>query len=104
NQLLVILLDNALKYSSAPIEILLSTDEKDVHIRVKDYGIGIPVGEVKRVFERFYRVDSSRHRKTGGTGLGLPIAKAITDIHQGTIGMESVEGEGTEVTVTLPRI
>ncbi|MCC3380801.1 sensor histidine kinase [Paenibacillus farraposensis] len=102
-QLLVILLDNALKYSSDPIEILLSTDEKDVHIRVKDYGIGIPEGEVKRVFERFYRVDSSRHRKTGGTGLGLPIAKAITDVHQGTIRIDSVEGEGTEVIVTLPR-
>ncbi|MEC0182818.1 ATP-binding protein [Paenibacillus peoriae] len=102
-QLLLILLDNALKYSSDSIDILLSSDEKDVHIRVKDYGIGIPEGEIKRVFERFYRVDSSRHRKTGGTGLGLPIAKAITDAHQGTICMESVEGEGTQVTVTLPR-
>ncbi|WP_226000601.1 sensor histidine kinase [Paenibacillus sp. BJ-4] len=102
-QLLVILLDNALKYSSDSIDILLSADKKDVHIRVKDYGIGIPEGEIKRVFERFYRVDSSRHRKTGGTGLGLPIAKAITDVHQGTICMESVEGEGTEVTITLPR-
>ncbi|TKH41331.1 sensor histidine kinase [Paenibacillus terrae] len=103
-QLLVILLDNALKYSSDPIDIQLSTDEKDVYIRVKDYGIGIPEHEIKRVFERFYRVDSSRHRKTGGTGLGLPIAKAITDVHQGTIRIESVEGKGTEVTVSLPRI
>lgn len=102
-QLLVILLDNALKYSSDEIEIGLSTDEKDVYIRVKDYGIGIPEGQIKRVFERFYRVDSSRHRKTGGTGLGLPIAKAITDAHQGTIRMESVEGEGTVVIVTLPQ-
>ncbi|WP_328802591.1 ATP-binding protein [Paenibacillus sp. LX16] len=102
-QLLVILLDNALKYSSDEIEIGLSTDEKDVYIQVKDYGIGIPEGEIKRVFERFYRVDSSRHRKTGGTGLGLPIAKAITDAHQGTIRMESVEGEGTVVIVTLPQ-
>ncbi|MXO80826.1 sensor histidine kinase, partial [Paenibacillus sp. OT2-17] len=81
----------------------LSTDEKDVYIQVKDYGIGIPEGAIKRVFERFYRVDSSRHRKTGGTGLGLPIAKAITDAHQGTIRMESVEGEGTVVIVTLPQ-
>ncbi|AUO08943.1 HAMP domain-containing histidine kinase [Paenibacillus sp. AK121] len=102
-QLLVILLDNALKYSSDEIEIWISTDEKDVYLRVKDYGIGIPEGEIKRVFERFYRVDSSRHRKTGGTGLGLPIAKTITDAHQGTIRMESVEGEGTEVIVTLPQ-
>ncbi|KAF6583522.1 MULTISPECIES: sensor histidine kinase [Paenibacillus] len=102
-QLLVILLDNALKYSSEEIEIWLSTDEKDVHLRVKDYGIGIPESEIKRVFERFYRVDSSRHRKTGGTGLGLPIAKAITDAHQGTIRMESAEGEGTDVIVTLPQ-
>ncbi|MEK3947437.1 ATP-binding protein [Paenibacillus sp. FSL H7-0703] len=102
-QLLVILLDNALKYSSDEIEIGLSTDEKHVYIQVKDYGIGIPEGEIKRVFERFYRVDSSRHRKTGGTGLGLPIAKAITDAHQGTISMESVEGEGTVVIVTLPQ-
>ncbi|WP_149094039.1 sensor histidine kinase [Paenibacillus terrae] len=102
-QLLVILLDNALKYSSDEIEIVLSTEAKHVQIRVKDNGIGIPEGEVKRVFERFYRVDSSRHRKTGGTGLGLPIAKAITDAHQGTIRMESVEGKGSEVIVTLPQ-
>jgi signal transduction histidine kinase len=101
-QLLVILLDNALKYSSDAIEIYLSREAEHVQIRVKDYGIGIPEGEVKRVFERFYRVDSSRHRKTGGTGLGLPIAKSITDAHHGTIRMESVEGEGSEVMVTLP--
>jgi signal transduction histidine kinase len=108
NQLLHILLDNALKYSKDAIELFLSekehsvTHQAGIEIRVKDLGIGIPKDELHRVFERFYRVDPSRHRKTGGTGLGLSIARNIVRLHGGTIDIESKEHIGTEVTVFIP--
>ncbi|WP_239616517.1 sensor histidine kinase [Cohnella mopanensis] len=100
-QLLLILIDNALKYSKREIEIHLKTESTNVEIRVQDYGIGIELEEISNVFERFYRVDSSRHRKTGGTGLGLPIAKSIVNEHNGKIWIESEVGIGTEVIVQL---
>jgi signal transduction histidine kinase len=103
-QLLIILVDNAFKYSTAPVELHVSKQAEYVQFIVKDYGIGIPQGEVKHVFERFYRIDSSRHRKTGGAGLGLPIAKSIVEEHQGWIRIESSEGTGTEVIVKLPAV
>jgi two-component system sensor histidine kinase ArlS len=105
NQLLLILLDNALKYSKASIELFLSekeTGQKGIEIRVKDHGIGIAKEELPRVFERFYRVDPSRHRKTGGTGLGLSIARNIVHMHGGTIEIKSEEHVGTEVIVFIP--
>jgi two-component system sensor histidine kinase ArlS len=108
NQLLHILLDNALKYSKARIELLLSSSEdqtgkpKGIEIRVKDLGIGISKEELPRVFERFYRVDPSRHRKTGGTGLGLSIARNIVRLHGGTIDIKSEVNAGTEVIVFIP--
>jgi two-component system sensor histidine kinase ArlS len=102
-QLLIILIDNALKYSKSSIELRVSLTTDHIEIRVKDYGIGIPRDEIGQVFERFYRVDQSRDRKTGGTGLGLPIAQSIVKEHHGTIRIESEEGHGTEVIVELPR-
>jgi two-component system sensor histidine kinase ArlS len=108
NQLLHILLDNALKYSKDSIELFLSekehsmTHQEGIEIRVKDLGIGIPKNELHRVFERFYRVDPSRQRKTGGNGLGLSIARNIVRLHGGTIDIESQEHEGTEVIVFIP--
>jgi len=101
-QLLMILIDNALKYSKKTVELHIGKTKTNVSIRVKDYGIGIPKDEIQNVFERFYRVDQSRQRKTGGTGLGLPIAKSIVKEHHGTIRIESQEDIGTEVTVILP--
>ncbi|MEC0094033.1 HAMP domain-containing sensor histidine kinase [Paenibacillus macquariensis] len=101
-QLLLILIDNALKYSSRSIEIHITKDSTNVVIKVKDFGIGIAEEEIQHVFERFYRVDTSRDRKTGGTGLGLPIAQSIVTEHDGTIHIESKEGVGTEVIVFLP--
>jgi two-component system sensor histidine kinase ArlS len=101
-QLLMILIDNALKYSNKTVEVHLSKTSKSVSIHVKDYGIGISEEELQNVFERFYRVDQSRQRKTGGTGLGLSIAKSIVDEHHGTIRIKSQEGVGTEVIVILP--
>ncbi|MFD2332948.1 sensor histidine kinase [Cohnella sp. GCM10020058] len=71
-------------------------------IRVKDYGIGIAQEDIENVFERFYRVDSSRNRKTGGTGLGLSIAKSIVSEHHGKIRIASSVGAGAEVILHLP--
>jgi signal transduction histidine kinase len=69
---------------------------------VSDNGPGIPAEAVPRLFERFFRVDSSRGRTTGGTGLGLAISKAIIDAHHGTITVQSQPNQGTEFTVRLP--
>jgi two-component system phosphate regulon sensor histidine kinase PhoR len=102
-QMLINLLDNAVKYTDRG-EIAVSMDVRDkrVHIQVKDTGIGIPKGDIPRIFERFYVVDKSRSRKFGGTGLGLSIVKHIVLLHHGTINIESVLGKGTSVTVTFP--
>ena len=102
-QILVNLLDNAIKYTDhGEITISAGVQENRVQIQVRDTGIGIPKENIPRIFERFYVVDKSRSRKSGGTGLGLSIVKHIVFLHQGTIGIESIPGEGTTVTVTLP--
>ena len=69
---------------------------------MEDHGIGIPRRDLERVFERFYRVDSGRSRDTGGTGLGLAIVRHVADNHHGRVLAESMEGEGTVVTLSLP--
>jgi two-component system phosphate regulon sensor histidine kinase PhoR len=81
----------------------VSGDENKAIIRVKDTGIGIPTEHQKRVFERFYRVDKSHSKETGGTGLGLSIVKHATLLHNGKIEMNSKVGQGTVITVTLPK-
>ncbi len=98
------LIDNAITYSDeeGEIEITAETRDEEVKIGVKDNGLGIPENDVPHVFDRFYRVDSSRSRETGGSGLGLTIAKEIVEAHGGTIDVTSSEGEGTEFTFTLP--
>ena len=83
-QLLIILLDNAKKYSNNQIEVELKKQDETVSISVKDYGIGIPLEARAHVFDRMYRVDKARSRKTGGSGLGLSIAKRIVEQHNGT--------------------
>ena len=70
-------------------------------ITVKDTGIGIPVSEQSRVFERFYRVDKSHSKLVGGTGLGLAIVKHSASFHDADITLESTENEGTSVTITF---
>lgn len=101
-QLLFILIDNALKYSSLPIEIYVGYGENRAFFTVKDYGIGIPNEDINHIFDRFYRVDKARNRETGGTGLGLSIAKQIVDSHDGNINVVSKLGEETRFTVSLP--
>jgi len=101
--MLVNLLDNAIKYTDqGEITLSAGVQENRVHIQVRDTGIGIPKENIPRIFERFYVVDKSRSRKSGGTGLGLSIVKHIVLLHQGRIGIESIPGEGTTVTVAFP--
>ncbi|XEC96320.1 sensor histidine kinase [Paenibacillus tarimensis] len=101
-QLLVILLDNAKKYSDDDIEVELKETNEKVTVSVKDNGIGISPEARAHVFDRMYRVDKTRSRNTGGSGLGLAIAKRIVEWHDGEISLESVEGKGSIFTVTLP--
>lgn len=100
------LLQNAVIHSSSggSITVALSTDLQNMRIDVCDTGTGIAADEQKRIFERFHRTDSGRSRATGGAGLGLPISKAIVEMHGGTIQVTSdgIMGHGTIFTITLP--
>ena len=106
--LLTNLVDNAVKYSfprdggSATVTISVGEANGSVEISVADQGIGIPEAHVERIFERFYRVDRARSRETGGTGLGLSIVRHIARNHNGDVRVESVEGEGSTFSVSLP--
>jgi two-component system sensor histidine kinase ArlS len=102
-QLLLILIDNAIKYSKEPIDIRTRLHKNGIKLEVTDYGIGIPENEIPYLFDRFYRVDEARHRSTGGSGLGLSIAKKIVDIHGGTVDVYSKPGSGTTISIQLPR-
>lgn len=97
------LLDNARFYGGGIATLNIEDSEKEVRIRITDQGPGIPEAEIEKVFEPYFRVESSRAKHTGGTGLGLAIAKAIAETHGGTITLASKSGEGLTVTVILPR-
>jgi len=77
-------------------------DQGVVRLLVTDTGVGIPQKDLKRIFDRFYRVDGARSRETGGTGLGLSISQWIAHAHEGRIAVESKVGKGSTFTVTLP--
>ncbi|MBY9075015.1 two-component sensor histidine kinase [Nocardioides sp. WL0053] len=99
------LVANAIAYSPERSKVVVGAKEADmmVEITVTDQGIGIPAGELDRIFERFYRVDPARHRSTGGTGLGLSIVKHVAASHGGEVRVWSVEGQGSSFTLSLPR-
>lgn len=101
-QAIIILLDNAIKYSSDNIECFIEKNDQNIIIGIKDYGIGIPQEELGNIFERFYRVDKARSRETGGSGLGLHIADTIVKLHSGRIEITSKEDEGTFAKIILP--
>lgn len=96
------LLDNAIKYG-ARARIVVEDDDRQLRIRILDEGPGIPADEMSKVFEPFYRVESSRNRATGGTGLGLSIAKGIAEDHGGSLALSNRAGGGLEATLALPR-
>jgi two-component system sensor histidine kinase CiaH len=104
HELLVILTDNAIKYTDAggSVDLSANRSQKRATIEVTDSGRGIPAEAVSHIFDRFYRVDKARSRDSGGTGLGLAIARQIVEAHGGTIRIESEVGKGTKVTVELP--
>lgn len=103
-RILAILLDNSLKYSSpgGSVTITVCQEREEVSLEVADTGCGIPTESLTRIFDRFYRVDSSRDRKSGGYGLGLAIAQQIARTHRGRIVASSVVGEGSTFRLTLP--
>lgn len=104
-QILIILLDNAVKYSKKEekeVVIDCSLINEKVSLKIMDKGIGIPEEDIPYILNRFYRVDKARSRKQGGLGLGLAIAKRWIEKYHGTINIESKEGEGTNVTAVWP--
>jgi two-component system sensor histidine kinase BaeS len=103
-QVVVNLLSNALKYtqSSGKVEVKIEKDNGSVNLTVKDSGIGISEEDLPYIFERFYRVDKSRNRMTGGAGIGLTITKSIVEAHNGTITVSSELNKGTDFIVKLP--
>jgi two-component system phosphate regulon sensor histidine kinase PhoR len=98
------LVDNALRYTAPRgiVRIRLESLEHKVILQVADTGEGIPASELPRIFERFYRVDKARARRTGGTGLGLAIVRHVAESHGGTVTVESKVGKGSTFTITLP--
>lgn len=104
-QALVNLIENAIKYNHPDGEVIveLEAHETDAVFRVRDNGIGIPQDDLKRIFERFYRVNKDRSRAVGGSGLGLAIVKHIIEAHGTTIHVESEHGSGSLFSFSLKR-
>ncbi|MDO8683752.1 MAG: ATP-binding protein [Armatimonadota bacterium] len=102
---LINLLDNAIKYTppGGTVTITAKQDGDWISVHVKDTGIGISKDEIRRIFERFYRVDKARSRQLGGTGLGLSIVKDIVTAHGGSITVHSQLDKGSVFTFTIPR-
>lgn len=103
-QLLLILLDNAIKYTNpgGTVETSVAPEDGHVSVTVQDSGVGIPEEDMGHVFDRFYRADGARTHETGGAGLGLSIADWIVRAHHGKIRISSKPGSGTRITVDLP--
>lgn len=98
------LVENAVKYNKDGgwVKVTLDSDHRYFVVSVSDSGIGIPEESLGLIFDRFYRVDKMRARKTGGTGLGLSITRSVVLMHNGQLRVESKEGEGTTFTVRIP--
>lgn len=105
-QLFSNLVSNAVKFTPAGghVDVLVHAEDEGVRVEVADTGVGIAPEHLPRIFERFYRADTSRAREVGGTGLGLAIAKHAATVHGGRIDVESVPGKGTRFRVRLPLV
>ncbi|XJZ26853.1 ATP-binding protein [Bacillota bacterium Lsc_1132] len=104
-QVILNLLDNARKYSEPNTKIMIEATETDLEmiIRIKDQGKGIPAEDLPRIFDRFYRVDKSRARSLGGSGLGLSIVKQLVEAHGGMISATSTPTSGTTFSIIVPK-
>ena len=102
------LLDNAVKYrkQDTPLDIYMKTwnDDQHLYLSIRDTGMGIKKENLKKIFEKFYRVHTGNLHDAKGFGLGLAYVKKIIDLHKGTIHVESEFGKGTKFTITLPVI
>jgi signal transduction histidine kinase len=98
------MLDNALKYTAPGGEIIMKVwqDNRQVVVSVKDTGIGIPQGQIHRLFDKFFRAENAQRVQTSGSGLGLYVTKNIVESHGGSIWIESEENKGTTLTFALP--
>jgi PAS domain S-box-containing protein len=104
-QVLLNLLDNAIKYSDsgARVHVRVMHDNDSVTVRVSDTGVGIPEEDLPNLFDRFYRVNKDRSRSTGGSGLGLAISRQIVELHGGHLSVKSEVGVGSTFEVRLPK-
>lgn len=105
-QVFINLLSNALKFTNKGgiADVNLTTDKDNALVAIKDTGIGIEVKDIPYIFERFYRSDISRNRKSGGAGIGLTIVETLVEAHSGKVYVESKPGEGSVFTVLLPKV
>lgn len=105
-QVLLNIISNAIKYNDEEgiIRVESLYNHENVIVKVKDSGPGMEEEDLKRIFERFYRVEKGRSRELGGTGLGLSIAKEIIEAHNGSLNMESELGKGSIVTISIPTV
>lgn len=102
-QVLHNLMDNSIRYTkNGRITVRLVQIDKQCKLAITDTGIGISAEHLQKLGQRFYRVDKARTRENGGTGLGLAIVKQIAEMHEGTLTIDSEEGKGTSITLTLP--
>jgi len=106
SQIIINLLSNSVAYTPKDgfIRVSASEDGEYISVTVEDTGIGIPKKDLNRIFERFYRTDKSRSRKTGGTGVGLAIVKGLMEAHGGDVFAESEEGKGSKFICKFPKI
>jgi signal transduction histidine kinase len=103
-QILIIIMDNAVKYSTNrnEVHVSISSNTKDFEIVIQDFGEGISEEDIPKIFNRFYRVDKARARTKGGNGLGLSIAKQLLESYKGKIIPESSLGQGTIFRIYIP--
>ena len=96
-------LKNAIQFSHENSQVIVKSykNADSFNISIQDFGIGIPLNEQEKIFEKFYRTDKSRNKNSGGTGLGMSIVKKIIDIHEGSIKIKSAENKGTTVTISF---